>query len=548
MHNIGNVFLYIKGADGKYTPTMLIPTRYLEISQGALKTEIEGALRMLTSLDHAQRYKGLLELFNLVVLGQKDYNGVATGTNILIGTDKIPSLKFMLDGHPVYEANLNDGVDFQEVLKGFGRLNPRISVTKSKLLNEETLKKLDAAGALRTDIARLGKASGDYAVYNIDSNGKPIITAAPITSSNAEIIRGDARRIRVDEQYYSKMGDSYIDEGGNIVTDSTLLESIKLNDFILNNNIDALITIGTTEYFIPNMSDTQSIIARETGTHKASIVTDAIEISKVKEAIVKEKAKEAQVSRDAAASAELESTTPTVKPAPQVSVKSDTKSQTGSKTGIQDLLDMDKKLDSKKEASKQQVDTIDHEYIGIMGNTVTTKVEKTPVSLKDLKPGDHFFNHRNELCILIESFGNDEYGIDYEGTNILIGPGSSWEDWVSSNPKVYRVAKKEATASSNSISTISERTSSSRNINVTERKSLVDTNNSGERGTFVEEKDALQILQDETFQDAVFDECIRLWPEVSNMTLGEIVEFLKSQGKVTTGIKDVQVWIDTLKC
>ena len=548
MYNIGNVFLYIKGADGKYTPTMLIPTRYLEISQGALKTEIENALRMLTSLDHAQRYKGLLELFNLVVLGQKDYNGVVTGTNILIGTDKIPSLKFMLDGHPVYETNLNDGVDFQEVLKGFGRLNPRISVTKSKLLNEETLKKLDAAGALRTDIARLGKASGDYAVYNIGSDGKPIITAAPITSSNAEIIRGDARRIRVDEQYYSKMGDSYIDEGGNIVTDSTLLESIKLNDFILNNNIDASITIDTTEYFISNMSDTQSIIARETGTHKASIITDAIEISKVKEAIAKEKTKEAQASRDAAASAELESATPTVKSALQISVKSDTKSQTGSKTGIQDLLDMDKKLDSKKENSKQQIDTIDHKYIGITGNTVTTKVERTPILLKDLKPGDHFFNHRNERCILIESFGNDEYGIDYDGTNILIGPELAWGDWVSSNPKVYRVAKKEATASSNSISTTSESSTSSQNINVTERKSLVDINNSGERGTFVEEKDALQILQDETFQDAVLDECIRLWPEVSNMTFGEIVEFLKSKEKVTTGIKDVQVWIDTLKC
>lgn len=463
IYNIGNVFLYIKGADGKYTPTMLIPTRYLEISPGALKTEIESALRMLTSLDHAQRYKGLLELFNLVVLGQKDYNGVVTGTNILIGTDKVPSLKFMLDGHPVYETNLKDGVDFQEVLKGFGRLNPRISITKSKLLNEETLKKLDAAGALRTDIARLGKASGDYAVYNIGSDGKPIITAAPITSSNAEIIRGDARRIRVDEQYYSKMGDKYINEEGNIVTDSTLLESIKLNDFILNNNIDASITIDTTEYFIPNMNDTQSIIARETGTHKASIVTDAVEISKVKKAIAKEKAKEAQASRDAAASAELEGVTPSIKTASD-SLKP-TKTNTNTRSSIEDLLYVDEKDTSTKD---------------------TLETTKDPTQTTSTSQGI------NEVT--------------------------------------------------------SSNASSSQNINVTERKSLVDTNNSGERGTFVEEKDALQILQDEAFQDAVLDECERLWPEVSNMTLGEIVEFLKSKGKVTTGIKDVQVWIDTLKC
>lgn len=549
IHNIGNVFLYIKGADGRYTPTMLKPTRYLEISQGTLKTEIDNALRMLTSLEHAQRYKGLLALYNLVVLGQKDNNGVITGTDILIGTDKVPSLTFMLNGKEVYSTKNLQNVDFQEVLTGFGRLNPRISVTKSKLLSEEALKKLDAAGALRTDIARLGKASGDYAVFNIGSDGKPIITAAPITSSNAEIVRGEARRIRVDEQYYSKMGDKYINEEGNIVTDSTLLESIKLNDFILNNNIDASITIGTTEYFIPNMSDTQSIIARETGTHKASIVTDAAEISKVKEAIAKEKAKVAQASRDAAASAELEGTTSTVKPTSQVSVEPAAKPQTSSKTSIQDLLDMDKKLDSKKEASKQQIDTIDHEYQSITGNTVTIKVERTPILLKDLKPGDRFFNYRNELTTFIESLGNDEYIIrTYDGTEALIGPKLNWGDWVSSNPKVYRVAKKEATASSNSISTTSKRISSSQNINVTERKSLVDADNSVKNGTFAGEKDAFSIIQDETFQDAVLDECERLWPETADMGFGEIVEFLKSKGKVTTGIKDVKTWIDTLKC
>ena len=209
---------------------------------------------------------------------------------------------------------------------------------------------------------------------------------------------------------------------------------------------------------------------------------------------------------------------------------------------------MDKKLDSKKETSKQQVDTIDHEYIGITGNTVTTKVERTPILLKDLKPGDHFFNHRNERCILIESFGNDEYGIDYNGTNILIGPGLTWGDWVSSNPKVYRVAKKEATASSNSISTTSESSTSSQDINITERKSLIDADNSVKNGTFAGEKDAFSIMRDETFQDAVLDECERLWPETADMGLGEIVDFLKSKGKVTTGIKDVKTWIDTLKC
>lgn len=450
IHNIGNVFLYIKGADGRYTPTMLKPTRYLEISQGTLKTEIDNALRMLTSLDHAQRYKGLLALYNLVVLGQKDNNGVITGTDILIGTDKVPSLTFMLNGKEVYSTKNLQNVDFQEVLTGFGRLNPRISITKSKLLSEEALKKLDAAGALRTDIARLGKASGDYAVFNIGPDGKPIITAAPITSSNTVVTRGEARRIRVDEQYYSKMGDKYINEEGNIVTDNTLLESIKLNDFILNTNMDASITIGTTEYFIPNMNDTQSIIAREVGTHKAHIVTDAVQINSVKQFIQKEKAEAAQASRDAAASAELEGVTPPIETAPQVPSKPVAETPVNSRDSIMDLLNME----------------------------VEKKTPTTP----------------------------------------------------------------------NFTPTASERSTSSQDINITERKSLIDADNSVKNGTFAGEKDAFSIIQDETFQDAVLDECERLWPETADMGFGEIVEFLKSKGKVTTGIKDVKTWIDTLKC
>lgn len=450
MHNIGNVFVYIKGTDGRYTPAMLTPTRYLEISPGTLKTEIDNALRMLTSLDHAQRYKGLLALYNLVVLGQKDNNGVITGTDILIGTDKVPSLTFMLNGKEVYSTKNLQNVDFQEVLTGFGRLNPRISVTKSKLLSEEALKKLDAAGALRTDIARLGKASGDYAVYNIGSDGKPIITAAPITSSNADIVRGGARRIRVDEQYYSKMGDKYINEEGNIITDDILLESIRLNDFILNTNMDASITIGTTEYFVPNMNDNQGIIAREVGTHRAHIVTGAVQINSVKQAIQNKIAEEAQASRDAAASAELEGVTPIVETAPDISTEQAPKTPTDPISSVMDLLNMD--------------------------------------------------------------------------------------------------IEKEKPVTPNSTPTASESSTSSQDINITERKSLIDADNSVKNGTFAGEKDAFSIIQDETFQDAVLDECERLWPETADMGFGEIVEFLKSKGKVTTGIKDVKTWIDTLKC
>ena len=526
MHNIGNVFLYIKGTDGRYTPTMLIPTRYSEISQGTLKTKIDNALRQLTSLDHAQRYQGLLSLYNLVVLGQKDSNGVVTGTDILIGTDKIPTLTFKLDGNILYTTDLKD-VNFQEVLENFSRLNPRISVTKSKLLSEETLKELDAAGVLRTDIARLGKASGDYSVYNIGSDGKPIITADPITSSNAEIVRGEARRIRVNEQYYSKMGDKYINEEGNIVTDDTLLENIRLNEFILNNNMDASVTIDTTEYFIPNMDDNQGIIAREVGTHRAHIVTGAVQINSVKQIIQKKIAEEAQASRDAAASAELEGVTLIVETAPITPTEQVSQAPVDLRNSVMDLLDMDTRSDR----------PVTYESLQVGDEIIVRSSNGVPIS--DFNIG---------IQSVVESPGIIEQILD-DGSLLIkstLGGKIFLLDKHHATLEGRQIFKGKKKASNAQVTP--EGVNSSQDINITERKSLIDADNSVKNGTFAGEKDAFSIIQDETFQDAVLDECERLWPEIAGMGFGEIVEFLKSKGKVTTGIKDVKAWIDTLKC
>lgn len=526
MHNIGNVFLYIKGTDGRYTPTMLIPTRYSEISQGTLKTKIDNALRQLTSLDHAQRYQGLLSLYNLVVLGQKDSNGVVTGTDILIGTDKIPTLTFKLDGNILYTTDLKD-VNFQEVLENFSRLNPRISVTKSKLLSEETLKELDAAGVLRTDIARLGKASGDYSVYNIGSDGKPIITAAPITSSNAEIVRGEARRIRVNEQYYSKIGDKYINEEGNIVTDDTLLENIRLNEFILNNNMDASVTIDTTEYFIPNMDDNQGIIAREVGTHRAHIVTGAVQINSVKQIIQKKIAEEAQASRDAAASAELKGVTPIVETAPITPTEQVSQASVDLRNSVMDLLDMDTRSDR----------SVTYESLQVGDEIIVRSSNGVPIS--DFNIG---------IQSVVESPGIIEQILD-DGSLLIkstLGGKIFLLDKHHATLEGRQIFKGKKKASNAQVTP--EGVNSSQDINITERKSLIDADNSVKNGTFAGEKDAFSIIQDETFQDAVLDECERLWPEIAGMGFGEIVEFLKSKGKVTTGIKDVKAWIDTLKC
>lgn len=304
--NLGNVFLYIKGADGTYTPTMLLPTRYSEIDKSSsLNRKIETALRMLTSLDHKERYNGLRALYDLIVLGQQDYRGLNTGTDILIGTFKIPTLTFILDGKVLYTTNLKN-TSFQDLLTAFERLNPRISVTKLKLLNTESLKELDSAGALRTDIAKLGKSSGDYSVYNIGTNGKPIIKELRISSNSDNIVKGGVRQIRIGEQYYHKLGENFIDEKGNIVEDVRLKHNLFLNELILKGSYTGdSIRIGFNEYFLYN----SGFIKRDLSSHEATVMTDVEEIATVREALNKEREQDAAYIRDNTAAEALEETT-----------------------------------------------------------------------------------------------------------------------------------------------------------------------------------------------------------------------------------------------
>ena len=445
--NLGNVYMYIKGADGKYTPAVLVPTRYSEIAEGSLKNKIDGSLRQLTSLDHKERYKGLLALYDLIVLGQKDSTGTKNGPDILIGTDENASLTFKLNNRIIFTTNLKN-VDFQSVLEAFKQLNPRISVTRSKLLNIESLKELDAARALRLDLAKLCKSSGDYSLYNIGPDGKPIITESIFSIKENHTLRESVSKVWVDDQYYTKQGNNYVNEKGETVTDDSIIQSIKLNELIINNNMESSVTLNGTEYFISNSDgENSTIIGRTLDGHKAYIVNNAVELTSIINAIQKQSIKNEQKRREDAADAELNK---------EVEETQEQKSETPSepvntKDSITELLNMD----TEKQEQSQ---------------------EKKPT------------------------------------------------------------ASTENTSNSNT------------DINHTEKKALAEPNSQEKSTTFTGEKNALDILTDDNFGMQALEEIVNVFPETEDMTLGEIVEHLKNKGKKTEGIKDIQSWIDTLKC
>lgn len=550
--NVGNVFVHIKGVDGKYPPAMLIPTRYLEIENGTLKQKIDTALRQLASTNHKERYKGLLELFDLIVLGQKDRNGVITGNDILIGTESIPTLTFKKEGNIIFHANLNS-VTFQDILKGFTDLNPRISITQSKLLSTESLKELDAAGALRTNIARLGKASGDFQVYNIDSNGKPIITDTSSTSSNPSTSREKVSQVRIADKYYTRSGEFFIDETGTTITDSKLIDSIILNELILNNGLQSSVRLNNTEYFVQELTPSSStIIAREDGTHNAHIVTDAAEITKVKEAIVKKAEKAAIAAREKAAAAELEGSKPLVETAPVTPTVNTPTNPVNPKTSVMDFLDMDRGASVKATPETIQ----DHVQITNTSNGMATilpinewnrSVADARTKVPSYKTG--WYEHEG-LTYYVKFEGVRQ------GDNVAVWFKEAPSDKVKQQIEMW-IRNTQNLGDFDTLSRIingetvysasSESTTTIQDINVVERKSLVENSDSGKNSTFAE-KTALEILTDPVLEEIALDTITTIWPETGSMTMNQIVEFLNSKGKQTTGIKDPQAWVDTLKC
>ena len=441
--NLGNVFMYIKGANGQYTPIMLIPTRYSEIKAGSeLQRAIETALRQLASTNHEERYKGLLEMFNLVVLGQKESTkNNPKGLNILIGTKDSHVLTFMKDNTVLWSTDLTKA-DFQDILDHFTNVfNPRISVTYTDLISEQRLKRLDTAGALRTDIARLGKASGDFSVYSVDSNGKPIITNKVIhIESNKSDPRGSVQRIRIGEQYYSRQGEDFIDESGNIVTDKKLLLDIRKNEEILRfPNVEVI--IGGYVY---NLFEDNVLYKRENGSHKVVSLVEDSEINKVHEELEKIKKENEDHLREEAAEAVLEET----KPNEEVASVETPREPSNPKDAVADLL----------------------------------REEGTPEE-KDSK-------HSSPTAPAIETT----------------------------------------------------------DINKTERKSLIDSSRSENNGNFAGETSALDILVDWRYTEKALGVISEHFPETEEMSINQIVNYLKEKGKQIEGIKDAQTWIDTLKC
>ena len=285
LSNLGAVFLLIEAANGNYIPAAIRPTMLSDIQDGTLKTQLNNLFNELSSIKYSDRLGAINQLVKLL-------NIKNDGDNILIGTEDRATVSTVKNGTVIRTFNLKDAnFNRMDLINAIFELNPRINITLSTLSDPVQLKMYAEAGALNTDIAKLGTSNASYTVYSMDANGNPIKTKpienkAPNLDANSDLDKADYKKkhsiYHRGIQYREKNGKWY-DTNWKEITDPTLLNQIKWASYIRANDL-APSLIGNdvygnknNKYYIINSDNTNAKVIKvfENGTIAELSIADS---------------------------------------------------------------------------------------------------------------------------------------------------------------------------------------------------------------------------------------------------------------------------------
>lgn len=266
--NLGSVFLLIEGANGNYIPAYIRPMRLSELRDGKLKTQINALINELTSTEHTKRLASIKQLVQFLNLTQE-------GDNILIGTPEKPTVSIVRNGAIIRTFNLTDAnFDRTRLLESITELDPRVNITTSTLADVTSLEIFDEAGALTTDLAKLGTSGASYNVYSIDADGNPIITEtienqAPTLEAGSDLAKAQKKMNseRMGNATYRRGANgNWYTETDKLVTDPRLTEQLNYRNLIRTRDLKPNRTIGVDEIFVVNSDkDNPLVIVRRRG-------------------------------------------------------------------------------------------------------------------------------------------------------------------------------------------------------------------------------------------------------------------------------------------
>ena len=271
--SLGRVFLMIPAADGSLVPVALktdVSLNSPELKKGELTDRIEMLLRKATSRTLEERKDAIRILGSIIKF---DSEGGKITNGILVGSKDINNLTLVLNGSEVKHWNLDDAkFDAMDFINTVMQSPFRIRITQRMLSPEniETLKTLDEAGVLRTDISSLHTVNVAYQIYPVDGTGKIIekkvnkaapnpYKTSPSKAASATDINGHSYRL--------VQGD-YVDEFGNRVEDKALRVSIHYNLYIQRSGLQPSFRSGQTGlsyYVIVNNEDNPTIVSMDKG-------------------------------------------------------------------------------------------------------------------------------------------------------------------------------------------------------------------------------------------------------------------------------------------
>lgn len=285
LSNLGAVFLLIEAANGNYIPAAIRSTMLSDLQDGTLKTQLNNLFNELSSIKYSDRLGAINQLVKLLNIKED-------GDNILIGTEDRATVSTVKNGTIIRTFNLEDAnFNRMDLINAIFELNPRINITLSTLSDPVQLKMYAEAGALNTDIAKLGTSNASYTVYSMDANGNPIKTKpienkAPNLDANSDLDKADYKKkhsvYHRGIQYREKNGKWY-DTNWKEITDPILLNQIKWASYIRANDLTPSLISNdvygnkNNKYYIINSDNTNAKVIKvfENGTIAELSIADS---------------------------------------------------------------------------------------------------------------------------------------------------------------------------------------------------------------------------------------------------------------------------------
>lgn len=266
--NLGSVFLLIEAANGNFIPAYVKPIRMSELRDGKLKTQINDLIDELTSTDHSRRLNAIRQLVQILHLTKE-------GSNILIGTIENPTVSIVKNNVVIRPFNLVDAnFNRRALLEAIAELDPRVNITTSVLSDITQLEVYDEAGALTTDLAKLGTSGASYNVYAMDTNGNPIITTtvnseSPTLDVGSDLVKAERKRtksVQFGKEVYREWDGQWHTATDKVVTDPRLIEQLHYTQIIRSRELKPDKVIGMDEIFILNKDkNNPTVIIRRRG-------------------------------------------------------------------------------------------------------------------------------------------------------------------------------------------------------------------------------------------------------------------------------------------